>query len=300
MTNEVIIKEQPQITKITEFFETAGLIELFAERYGYPQELIYREALAFTNKITLHDLQEDNDSKKFKNCSAISKQQVFTSIMAWGLPTDSRDLYYLYNDRGRLTCEPSYKGLIYIAEQNGVSVHAGLIFSGDIFRMKETADGDSYEIERADPFGRKDITGCYVYIVCKGEKRVYTYSYDELEKSRQQSLKKMHDKESPAWKNFRNDMYLKCGVRKAIKIALAKIAVNSTIQALFDDEMQEASAPAPVASQKTADFASQQEDETPVIDYDMAEAERIDEDFKQQSFAELQNQFDFRRQNHDL
>lgn len=299
MTNEVTIKEQPQIAKIAEFFETTKLVEFFTEQYGYPRELICREGLAFANKITLHDLQENNANRQFKNCSAISKQQVFLSILAWGLPTDSRDLYYLYNKNGQLTCEPSYKGLIYIAEQNGISVHAGLIFSGDTFRMKETADRDSYEIERTDPFGRKDITGCYVYIVCKGEKRVYTYSYDELEKSRQQSLKKMHDNESPAWQNFRNDMYLKCGVRKAIKIALAKIAVNSTIQALFDDEMQEAPAPAPVASQKTADFASQQEDAS-TIEYDMAAAEAADATFKQQQFAELQAQFDYRRQNHDL
>lgn len=299
MTNEVTIKEQPQIAKIAEFFETTKLVEFFTEQYGYPRELICREGLAFANKITLHDLQENNANKQFKNCSAISKQQVFLSILAWGLPTDSRDLYYLYNKNGQLTCEPSYKGLIYIAEQNGISVHAGLIFSGDTFRMKETADGDSYEIERTDPFGRKDITGCYVYIVCKGEKRVYTYSYDELEKSRQQSLKKMYDNESPAWQNFRNDMYLKCGVRKAIKIALAKIAVNSTIQALFDDEMQEAPAPAPVASQKTADFASQQEDAS-TIEYDMAAAEAADATFKQQQFAELQAQFDYRSEKNDL
>lgn len=299
MANEVTIKEQPQIAKIAEFFETTKLVEFFTEQYGYPRELICREGLAFANKITLHDLQENNANRQFKNCSAISKQQVFLSILAWGLPTDSRDLYYLYNKNGQLTCEPSYKGLIYIAEQNGISVHAGLIFSGDTFRMKETADGDSYEIERTDPFGRKDITGCYVYIVCKGEKRVYTYSYDELEKSRQQSLKKMHDNESPAWQNFRNDMYLKCGVRKAIKIALAKIAVNSTIQALFDDEMQEAPAPAPVASQKTADFASQQEDAS-TIEYDMAAAEAADATFKQQQFAELQAQFDYRSEKNDL
>lgn len=299
MTNEVTIKEQPQIAKIAEFFETTKLVEFFTEQYGYPRELICREGLAFANKITLHDLQENNANRQFKNCSAISKQQVFLSILAWGLPTDSRDLYYLYNKNGQLTCEPSYKGLIYIAEQNGISVHAGLIFSGDTFRMKETADRDSYEIERTDPFGRKDITGCYVYIVCKGEKRVYTYSYDELEKSRQQSLKKMHDNESPAWQNFRNDMYLKCGVRKAIKIALAKIAVNSTIQALFDDEMQEAPAPAPVASQKTADFASQQEDAS-TIEYDMAAAEAADATFKQQQFAELQAQFDYRSEKNDL
>lgn len=77
MTNEVTIKEQPQITKIAEFFETTGLVEFFTEQYGYPRELICREGLAFTNKITLHDLQENNANRQFKNCSAISKQQVF-------------------------------------------------------------------------------------------------------------------------------------------------------------------------------------------------------------------------------
>lgn len=299
MTNEVIIKEQPQIQKIADFFETSGLVDLFANQYGYPREYVCREGLAFANKISMHDLQEKDADKHFKNCSAISKQQVFTSILAWGLPTDSRDLYYLYNNRGQLTCEPSYKGLIYIAEQNGLNIHAGLIFSGDKFDMTETSDGDSYTITRSDPFGRKEIVGCFVYIISKNNKRIYTYSFEELEKSRQQSLKKMFNKESPAWQNFKNDMYLKCGVRKAIKIAMAKINVSSTIQALFDDEMQEAPAPAPVASQKTADFASQQED-APAIEYDMTQAEAADTAFKQQQFAELQAQFDYRSEKNDL
>ena len=213
MTNEITIKEEPQIQKIADFFETSGLVDLFANQYGYPRDYVCREGLAFANKISMHDLQEKDSGKHFKNCSALSKQQVFTSILAWGLPTDSRDLYYLYNNRGQLTCEPSYKGLIYIAEQNGLNVHAGLIFSGDKFQMTEASDGDAYTIERSDPFARKEIVGCYVYITCKGDKRVYTYSFEELEKSRQASLKKMYNNESPAWKNFKNDMYLKCGVR---------------------------------------------------------------------------------------
>lgn len=293
MTNDITIKEEPQIQKITEFFETAGLVDLFANQYGYPREFVYREGLAFANKITLHDLQEEDAKKHFKICTAVSKQQVFTSILAWGLPTDSRDLYYLYNNSGQLTCEPSYKGLIYIAEQNGLSVHAGLIFKGDNFIMTETATGDTYTIERGNPFERKEIIGCYVYIVCKGVQRVYTYSFEELETSRQASRRKMHGKDSPAWIYYKNDMYLKCGVRKAIKIAMAKINVSSTIQALFDDEMQEPiSSPAPVSSLKTADFASQS--------FDMDEAEKVDEDFKQQQFAELQKQFDCRNINDEM
>ena len=121
------------------------------------------------------------------------------------------------------------------------------------------------------------------------EKRVYTYSFEELEKSRQASRKKMYGQDSPAWLNYRNDMYLKCGVRKALKIAMAKISISNTIQALFDDEMQDIPSPAPVASQKTADFASQ-----------MEEAERIDEEFRKEQFAQLKEQFDYRNQENDL
>ncbi len=294
MTNDVMVKSKPQLEKMNEFFETSGLIDLFVAKYGYKEEYVYREGLAFATKITMHDLTEKDQDKQFKTCTPVSKQQVFTSILAWGLPTDSRDLYYLYNNKGQLTCEPSYKGLIYIAEQNGLSIHAGLIFEGDEFELKESDEGDNYAIKRKNPFMRKNIEGCYVCITCKGEKRVYTYSFEELEKSRQASLKKMFGKESPAWQNFKNDMYLKCGVRKAIKIAMAKISVNNNIQALFDDEMPILEETAAPQSLKTADFESTKE-----IEYDMEVAEKADETFKQQQFAELQAQFDYRIETDD-
>lgn len=34
MTNEITIKEEPQIQKIADFFETSGLVDLFANQYG--------------------------------------------------------------------------------------------------------------------------------------------------------------------------------------------------------------------------------------------------------------------------
>jgi hypothetical protein len=119
------------------------------------------------------------------------------------------------------------------------------------------------------------------------ETRVYTYSCEELEASRQASIKKMYGKESPAWQSFKNDMYLKCGVRKALNIAMSKISTNSNIQALFNDEMEELPPqPQQVQSLKTSEFAS--------IEYDMTEAEKIDEDFKQTQFEQLKAQFDYR------
>jgi hypothetical protein len=81
-------------------------------------------------------------------------------------------------------------------------------------------------------------------------------------------------------------MYLKCGVRKALNIAMSKISTNSNIQALFNDEMDELPPQPQVQSNKTSEFAS--------IEYDMAEAERVDDDFKQAQFEELKAQFDYR------
>ena len=288
MTNELTIKQDPQIAKISNYFDSEGIVNFFVETCGFPKEVVKREAIAFATKTAMHDLNENKEERKLAKCSGISKQQVFMNLLKWGLPTDARDLYYLYNNNGNMTCEPSYKGLKYIAEQNGLKTHEGLIFEGDEFVLSESSKGDSYEIKRGDPFRRKNIKGCFVQIESKDEKRVYTYSFEELEASRQASKKKMFGKDSPAWLSFPNDMYLKCGVRKALNIAMSKISTSSNIQALFNDEMEEFPTPPQVASQKTSEFAS--------IEYNMEEAERQDEDFKLAQFEELKAKFDYREE----
>jgi hypothetical protein len=287
MTNDVVIKQDPQLAKISNYFDNEGIVDFFVQTCGFTPEVVRREAIAFATKTAMHDLTESKPDKKLATCSAISKQQVFMNLLKWGLPTDARDLYYLYNTNGNMTCEPSYKGLKFIAEKNGLKTHEGLIFEGDEFVLSESSKGDSYEIKRADPFKRKNIKGCFVQIMSEFETRVYTYSFEELEASRQASIKKMYGKESPAWQSFKNDMYLKCGVRKALNIAMSKISTNSNIQALFNDEMEELPPqPQQVQSLKTSEFAS--------IEYDMTEAEKIDEDFKQTQFEQLKAQFDYR------
>ena len=286
MTNDVVIKQDPQLAKISNYFDNEGIVDFFVQTCGFTPEIVRREAIAFATKTAMHDLTESKPDKKLATCSAISKQQVFMNLLKWGLPTDARDLYYLYNTNGNMTCEPSYKGLKFIAEKNGLKTHEGLIFEGDEFVLSESSKGDSYEIKRADPFKRKNIKGCFVQIMSEFETRVYTYSFEELEASRQASIKKMYGKESPAWQSFKNDMYLKCGVRKALNIAMSKISTNSNIQALFNDEMDELPPQPQVQSNKTSEFAS--------IEYDMNEAERVDDDFKQAQFEELKAQFDYR------
>ena len=72
MTNEITIKEEPQIQKIADFFETSVLVDLFANQYGYPRDYVCRKALAFANKISMHYLQEKDSGKHFIHFSALS------------------------------------------------------------------------------------------------------------------------------------------------------------------------------------------------------------------------------------
>lgn len=301
MTNEVIPAEDQQLEKVIQYFQHKDIIPFLVKNTGFCKEEISRRALEFVIKVNNQDMGKasEKDYKPLAQCDGISKQQAFLTILSLNLPSDIRSFYYLYNDKGRMKFEISYKGMIYIAERFGFRITANLVFEGDFFKAHRSSEGDSYEHEDSeDPFAdQKKIKGCYVYVEHKDYKpKLFTYSYAELEKSKQKSKAA----NSPAWRDFANDMFLKCGLRKCLSIILAKTQISIPAAELFDDEMQEASAPAPVASQKTADFASQQEDETPVIDYDMATAEQIDEDFKQQQFAELQAQFDYRSENHDL
>lgn len=301
MTNEVISAEDQQLEKVIQYFQRKDIIPFLVKNTGFYKEEISRRALEFVIKVNNQDMEKasEKDYKPLAQCDGISKQQAFLTILSLNLPSDIRSFYYLYNNKGRMKFEISYKGMIYIAERFGFRITANLVFEGDFFKAHRSSEGDSYEHEDSeDPFAdQKKIKGCYVYVEHKDYKpKLFTYSYAELEKSKQKSKAA----NSPAWRDFANDMFLKCGLRKCLSIILAKTQISIPAAELFDDEMQEASAPAPVASQKTADFASQQEDETPVIDYDMATAEQIDEDFKQQQFAELQAQFDYRSENHDL
>lgn len=285
MSNEIIVKENEPLKKIVDFFGDSGVLTYFSEQLGYAPDYLQREALSFAHKITLHDMNETKEERKFKSASAISKRQCFMSILQLGLTTDARDLYYLYNDKGTMTFDVSYKGLIYIAECNGLNVKGGLIFKGDEFESNETSEGDTYTIKRKNPFARKvtDLVGCYVYVISDKEKTLFTFSFEELEKSKQASQRKMFGKESPAWKDYPLDMYLKCGIKKGVKAAINKIRLNDSqkqaIESLFDEDYSD-NQPQYVQSEKTADLS----------------CETINEDDKKSKFDELRKQFDIREQ----
>lgn len=292
--NELDIKDTTQSEIILKFFDNNGIIKYFTETFSFPEAYVKKNAVNFALKVKNLDAQ-NKDGKLLQQCSPQSKEQAFVNLLSWDIPSDNRDFYYLYNVNGNMKIELSYKGLIYIASKNGIELRGDLVFEGDELETKETSNGDTYEIKRKNIFGRKKIDGAFVYARFTNNistPKLYLYSFEELEASRQAGVRKMFNKESPAWKSFPNSMYLKCAFRKALGIILSS-NVNNVPNILLDDEMQEPiSSPAPVFSLKTADFASQS--------FDMDEAEKVDEDFKQQQFAELHKQFDCRNINDEM
>lgn len=275
--NELVKREENQLNKIVEYFENKGIIDFFVNNCGYDKETVCKRALEFMTKVSSQDLAKAKDDKynQLSRCNSASIQKVFMSLLAWNLPSDNRDLFYLYNKNDVMTVETSYKGLKYVASLNGVECRENLIFEGDTVEIEETESGDKYTIKRGNPFERKNIIGCLVW-TCKdgGCAKVYLYSFEELEKSRQASIKKMWGTESPAWKLYPNDMYLKCGIRKALKLALSEVELKSEVRAIFEDEVQEIEISP--KSEKTSGFSSIEN--------------------KKEKFEELKQQFDVREE----
>lgn len=234
---------------------SSGFIPAVAVKLGYDETELTKRAVEFYNFCRVKDLSAKTGNK-LMDCTPESTQKAFLQVAAWNIPLDSRDFCYFYNNNGNMTAEPSYKGLLYVASQNGLEVDAGLVFDGDSFEMTESAAGDSFVLKRGNPFGRKKIVGFYAFVKCaRYSPKIYTFSFEELEAAKQASVRKMFGKESPAWKYFPNDMYLKVGLKKALKISMAKIEIRSEIRAMFDDEVPEAESAVQMQSEKTALFA---------------------------------------------
>lgn len=250
---EIVVKEEASILPAP---LTGGFIPAVAAKLGYDETELTKRAVEFYNFCRVKDLSAASSGRKLMDCSPESTQKAFLQVAAWNIPLDSRDFCYFYNNNGNMTAEPSYKGLLYVASQNGLEVDAGLIFSGDSFEMTETSDGDSFVLKRGNPFGRKKIEGFYAFVKCaRHAPKIYTFSFEELEAAKQASVRKMRT-ESPAWKFFPNDMYLKVGLKKALKISLSKIEIRSEVRAMFDDEVPEAAEAVQIHSEKTALFTS--------------------------------------------
>lgn len=251
MSNDITIKEEKQLSTIVDFFDNRGIVDFFETNTTYSREVICMRAMEFVSKIKAQDFENQNrrDYKSLASCSAGSKEQAFLKILSLDLPADYRQFYYLYNRNGTMAFEVSYKGMLLLAQRAGFDLHADLVFEGDNFTLKQSSSGDSYELSRNNVFGGGNIVGAFV--VAESEDvatRVYTYTFTELETSR----KKSKAPDSPAWKEFKLDMYKKCALRKALNIILSKANISIARELIDDDE------PIEVQSTKTAEIVNEE------------------------------------------
>ena len=273
MSNELITKEEKQLSTIVEFFNNRGIVDFFQENTTYSREVICMRAMEFVSKIKSQDFenQTKRDYKSLASCSAGSKEQAFLKILSLDLPTDYRQFYYLYNRNGTMAFEVSYKGMLLLAQRAGFDLHTDLVFEGDNFQLKQSSTGDSYELTRQNVFGSGNIVGAFVVAESEGlSTRVYTYTFNELEMSR----KKSKAPNSPAWQDFKLDMYKKCALRKALNIILSKANITLAKELLEDDDVIE------VKSEKTAD-----------IDIDVPKVAQLEGEDKMDTFHRLKEQF---------
>lgn len=255
MSNDLTTRKEKQLSTIVEFFDNRGVVDFFETNTTYSREVVCMRAMEFVSKIKAQDFENQNrrDYKSLASCSPVSKEQTFLKILSLDLPADYRQFYYLYNRNGTMAFEVSYKGMLLLAQRAGFDLHADLVFEGDDFQLKQASTGDSYELTRTNVFGTGNIVGAFVVAESEGlSTRVYTYTFNELETSR----KKSKAPDSPAWKEFKLDMYKKCALRKALNIILSKANISIAKELIEDDE------PIEVKSEKTADI------DTPEYVYD--------------------------------
>lgn len=252
MSDELTTGSQ-QLQQITNYFEDKGVVDYFIKNTTFTRENVTQRALEFVMKLNQQDF-DNQGVEKYKplcQCSSLSKQQTFMKILSLNLPADYRSFYYLYNRNGTMVFEISYKGMLLLAERSGYECNCELVYEGDDFSLSQTSDGDHYTLVRKSVFSHGVIVGAFVSAEHNGKTKVYVYNFEELETSR----KKSKAKDSPAWRDFRVDMYKKSAIRKALNVILSKTDVTlnrNDVNILMEDDIEPE-----VQSTKTADLDKQ-------------------------------------------
>lgn len=274
-----IIKDDVQMKKVINYFESQNIINFLAEKTTFSPKFITQRAIEFINKMDVQDFENRNkkDYKPLSSCTRASKQKAFMDILSLNLPSDFRSLYYMYNRNGTLVLEVSYKGMILLSSRYGIDCSAELVYEGDEIELTKESNGDYYKLKSHNIFKPGNIIGAIVQVDRKDmPRKVFQYSFEELEASR----KKSKAPNSPAWVEFKNEMYKKCAYRKAMSLILSKIdMLPKSVSELLTTDYVEEDTPE-VQSSKTEDLDCA---EAPLI-----EAEKIEK------FNELKEKFGIR------
>ena len=163
--------------------------------------------------VFLIAVQQNPDILK---CSPISIKRELSKCAADGLVPDNKEAAMIAY-KGELQYQPMVLGIIKrMKELGGVfNIVCNLVFEKDEFVLNE-ADPDSL-VHKSDPFSkdRGAVVGGYVAFRDESKRLMHleTMSLDDFQKVRKASKAP----ESPAWRNWTNEMYRKAVLRRGAK-----------------------------------------------------------------------------------
>lgn len=188
---------------------------------GHAERLIMR---AFAYIKTVPDMQ---------NCTPSSICAAVIRGCEVGLPVDGRLCYLIkYGSEAQLSI--SWVGLRSVAKRCGTisDAEAYVVRKADHFRMWRDDNGARYE-HRPAAQGAGDIIGAFACIVANtGRKYLEWMDAEQLEHVRKTSSKAPN---SPAWKNYADEMYRKVVLRRALKPFLDDPSLAIAFE-IFDQE----------------------------------------------------------------
>lgn len=217
-------------------------------------------------------LQETKTLDKRPVLEACTKDSVANSLfkmVTQGLnPVKRQCSFIAYGNR--LECQREYAGTIHIAKRDAgvVSVIASAIFKDDEFAFEinpETGERKiTKHIQTIESIGSKELKGAYAIITYgDGRKKVEIMSMSQIMQAWQQGATKG---QSPAHKNFPDQMACKTAINRALKID-----VNSSDDAAMFDETDQ-----PAEDVKIAHVKQQVNDNANRLEAGFEETEKFD------------------------
>jgi recombination protein RecT len=206
-------------------------------------------------------LQETKNMDKrpvLEVCTRESVANALLKMVTQGLnPVKKQCSFIAYGNT--LTCQREYAGTIAIAKRDAgvVKVSANVVYSGDEFAYEinpETLDKKITKHEQTlESLGGADIKGAYAIVEYKdGSRKTEIMAMAQVRKAWEQGPTKG---QSPAHKNFPDQMCMKTVINRALKIDVN----SSDDSALFEDDMPADDQKVANVKQEIADNANMKE-----------------------------------------
>lgn len=241
MANEVAQKETFSVALTTQLDSISDALPI-----GFNKARFVQNAVALLNDTP--DLQK------------YGKQQIMLGLMkgaTLGLDFFSHEAY-LVPYGNRLTYQTSYTGSVKLAKKYSIrpikDIYAKLVREGDEFE-ESIINGEQTITFRPKPFNNGKIIGAFAVCLFKDGGVLYdTMSLEDLENTRKHSKAS----NSPAWKDFTGQMYLKTVLKRLCKHIEIDFENPEQLR-IYDEETAIETDPAEIAKSEIAENANQEE-----------------------------------------